>query len=222
MTGLVSDDPETFRPMKRPVKRIAFYLGVAILIGAGFMAGRDMLSPAGWQAALPLSRTEGTASIGGPFTLVDHTGKSVTEADFRGRFMLVYFGFTYCPDVCPTALSTMAGALDIIGAAAVRVVPVFVSVDPERDTPEQLDMYVRHFHPSLVGLTGSAEQVAVAAKAFRVYYAKVEEEGLDEDEYNMDHTSNIYLMGPNGKFLTHFSGPATSPETMAAGILDVL
>lgn len=222
MPGLVSDDPETLRPMKRSVQRIAFYLGVALLIGAGFMAGRDMLSRAGWQAALPLSRTEGTASIGGPFTLVDHTGKTVTETDFRDRFMLIYFGFTSCPDACPTALTAMAEALDIIGPAANRIVPVFISVDPERDTPEQLNMYVRHFHPSLIGLTGSAEQVAAAAKTFRVYYAKVKEEGSDDDDYAMDHTSIVYLMGPDGKFRTHFSGHATSPETMAAGILGVL
>ncbi len=208
--------------MKRPLQRLALYLGFALLIGAGFMAGRDVLAPAGWRTALPPSRTVGTASIGGPFTLVDHTGKTVTEADFRGRFMLVFFGFTYCPDACPTALTTMADALDIIGPAADRIVPVLITVDPERDTPEQLNMYVRHFHPSLVGLTGSAEQVAAAAKAFRVYYANVTEEGKEEGDYEMDHTSNVYLMGPNGKFRTHFSGQATTRETMAAGILDVL
>jgi len=222
MTGLVSDDTETLHPMKRPVQRIAFYLGIALLVGAGFMAGREMLPRAGWQAALPLSQTEGTASIGEPFTLVDHTGKMVNETDFRGRFMLVFFGFTYCPDACPTALTIMGEALDIIGPAAERVVPVFITVDPERDTPEQLNMYVRHFHPSLVGLTGSAEQLAAVTKAFRVYYAKVKNEDSADGDYEMEHTSNVYLMGPNGKFLTHFSGHTTNPKTMAAGILDVL
>ena len=208
--------------MKRPVQRLALSLGVALLIVAGFMAGRDHLSSPGWRETLPLSRTEGTASIGGSFTLVDHTGKTVSEADFRGRFMLVFFGFTYCPDACPTALTTMAEVLDIIGPAADRIVPVLITVDPERDTPEQLAMYVRHFYPSLVGLTGSAEQVAAAAKVFRVYYAKVKEEGKEEGDYEMDHTTNVYLMGPDGKFRVHFSGQATTAETMAAGILDVL
>jgi protein SCO1/2 len=207
--------------MKRPVQRIAFYSGVAILVVAGFLAGRDWVSPPARQVAVPASPTQG-ARIGGPFTLVDHTGKTVTETDFRGRFMLVYFGFTYCPDACPTTLTSMAEALDIIGPAAARIVPVFVSVDPERDTPEQLRMYVRHFHPSLVGLTGSADQVAAAAKAYRVYYAKVPEEGSDEGDYIMDHTSIVYLMGPDGKFRVHFTGHTTSPETMAERILDVL
>ena len=206
--------------MKPPIRRIALYLGLAILVVAGFLAGRDMVSPPGWQAAVPTSRTEGAALFGGPFTLVDHTGKTVTEADFRGRFMLVFFGFTYCPDAYPTALTTMTEALDIIGPAAARIVPVFISIDPERDTPEQLAMYIRHFHPSLVGLTGNADQVAATAKAFRVYYAKVEEgEG---DDYTMDHTANIYLMGPDGKFRVYFPGSTTTPETMAEGILDVL
>ena len=208
--------------MKRPVQRIVFYSGVAILVVAGFMAGRDMILPPSQQAAIPPSRSTGVALVGGPFTLVDHTSKTVTEADFRGRFMLVYFGFTYCPDACPTSLTSMAEALDIIGPAADRIVPVLISIDPERDTPEQLNMYVRHFHPSLVGLTGSADQVAAAAKAFRVYYAKVKEEGAEEDDYTMDHTSIVYLMGPDGKFRTHFSGHTTSPETMAQRILDVL
>ena len=208
--------------MKRPVKRIVFYLGVALLVVAGFMAGRDMMAPKGWLVDTPSSQSRGAALIGGPFTLVDHTGKTVTEADFRGRFLFIYFGFTYCPDACPTALTAMAEALDIIGPAADRIVPVFISVDPERDTPEQMAMYVRHFHPALVGLTGSADQVAAAAKAYRVYYAKATEEGSDEGEYTMDHTSIVYLMGPDGKFRTHFSGHATSPETMAKGILDVL
>jgi cytochrome oxidase Cu insertion factor (SCO1/SenC/PrrC family) len=208
--------------MKRPVKRIVFYSGVALLAIAGFMAGREMLVPKGWQVDVPSSRTQGAALIGGPFTLVDHTSKTVTEADFRGRFMLIFFGFTYCPDACPTALTVMAEALDIIGPAAARIVPVMISIDPERDTPEQLAMYVRHFHPSLIGLTGSADQVATAAKAFRVYYAKVKEEGSDEGEYTMDHTAIIYLMGPDGKYRAHFSGQAISPEDMAKGILDVL
>ena len=143
--------------------------------------------------------------IGGPFALVDHDGKTVTERDFAGRSMLIYFGFTYCPDVCPNTLTVMGEALERLGDKAAAVVPVLITIDPERDTPEQLKEYVRHFHPRLVALTGSPEQVADVARKYRVYYAKVRPEGAGEQEYLMDHTSIIYLMGPDGQFRTHFS-----------------
>ena len=208
--------------MKFRVKRIAFYLGVVLLAVAAFVVGRDLVLPSGGPVAVTSNIPATGAVIGGPFTLVDHTGKTVTEEDYGGRFMLIYFGFTYCPDACPTTLTTMGEALDIIGPAADKIVPLLISVDPERDTPEQLAMYVRHFHPSLLGLTGTADQVAQAAKAYRVYYAKVKEKGSDEDDYTMDHTSIVYLMGPDGTFRAHFAGHATSPEAMAKRILDFL
>ena len=156
-------------------------------------------------------------AVGGPFALIDTQGRAVTDADFRGRLMLVFFGFTYCPDVCPTALTSIAQALDRLGPDADKVVPVFITVDPERDTPAQLKEYIRHFHPRLVGLTGTPEQVAAAAKAYRVYYAKARPQNAPPDEYTMDHTSITYLMGRDGKFLAHFSH-GTEPEAIAARV----
>lgn len=153
--------------------------------------------------------------LGGPFTLVDHTGRTVTERDFAGRMLLVYFGFTYCPDVCPTELGTIAAAIDAMGPAGERVTPVLVSIDPERDTPAALADYVSRFHPRMIGLTGSAEQVAQAARAYRVYYAKVRPQ--DSTDYLMDHSSFIYLVGPDGRVRSLFR-PETAPEAIAAAV----
>jgi protein SCO1/2 len=182
----------------------AFLRRIAALTGA------DMPAP----SAGGIQLAQGVA-LGGPFTLVDHTGRTVTEGDFAGRSMLVYFGFTYCPDVCPTELGTIAAALDAMGPAAERVTPVFVSIDPERDTPAALADYVSRFHPRMVGLTGSTEQVAQAARAYRVYYAKVRPR--DSTDYLMDHSSFIYLVGPDGRVRSLFR-PETSPEAIAAAV----
>lgn len=157
----------------------------------------------------------GEPLIGGSFTLVDGTGATRTDEDFRGRLMLVYFGFTYCPDVCPTELQAMGQAVDLLGDKANSVQPIFITIDPERDTPQMVGQYVESFHPRMVGLTGTPEQVAAAAKAYRVYYRKAEVEG--SSDYLMDHSSIVYLMGRDGKFLTHFSH-GTSPQDMAKGI----
>jgi cytochrome oxidase Cu insertion factor (SCO1/SenC/PrrC family) len=147
--------------------------------------------------------------IGGPFALVDQTGARRTDADFRGRILLVYFGFTYCPDVCPTDLQEIAGALDRLGPAAEAVQPLFITVDPERDTADHLKEYVALFHPRLVGLTGSAAAIQDAARAYRVYFAKVP---LDKD-YTVDHSAFIYLMDRDGGYLGFFP-PGTSAELM--------
>ena len=136
-------------------------------------------------------------TIGGPFALVDHTGKPRTDADFRGKLMLVYFGFTWCPDICPTDLQNIGLALDELGDAADKVQPLFITVDPARDTPEHLRDYVPMFHPRLIGLTGSAAAIHSAAAAYRVYFAQVPLKG---DDYTVDHSSFIYLMGADGKY----------------------
>lgn len=182
----------------------AFLRRIAALTGA------DMPAP----SAGGIQLAQGVA-LGGPFTLVDHTGRTVTERDFAGRPLLVYFGFTYCPDVCPTELGTIAAALDAMGTAGERVTPVFVSIDPERDTPAAMADYVARFHPRMVGLTGSAEQVAQAARAYRVYYAKVRPR--DSSDYLMDHSSFIYLVGPDGRVRSLFR-PETTPEAIAAAV----
>lgn len=157
----------------------------------------------------------GTADIGGPFELVNQDGKTVTDADFKGKLQLVYFGYTYCPDACPTALGVMAAALDKLDVAGERVTPMLISIDPERDTPESLKEYVANFHPRLVGLTGTAEQVAKAAKEYRVFYQK--QPGASGEAYLMDHSTLIYLMDAEGKFLTYF-GPQATPDDVAEAI----
>lgn len=157
----------------------------------------------------------------GPFSLVDHNGQNVTDKDYRGKFMLVFFGYTFCPDVCPTELQTIADALDLLGADAEKVQPLFVSVDHERDTPEVLASYVEVFHPSLIGLTGTAEQIATAAKTYYARYNKIssltEDGDEDKDYYLMGHTSSTYLIGPKGRDL-HVFNYGDSPEVMAARI----
>src|SRR6185437_773362 len=132
-------------------------------------------------------------AIGGPFTLVDQSGKRVTQADFRGRWMLVYFGYTFCPDVCPTELQTIAGALDKLGPDAASIAPLFITIDPARDTPAILADYVKLFDNRLIGLTGSAKEIDDVAREYRVYYAKVTQNS--GGSYLMDHSSFAYLMG---------------------------
>lgn len=189
------------------------------LITGGLVAGAGLgllVVPGALKRLLPEGGVTsiGQATIGGPFSLVDHTGKRVTEQNFRGRYMLVYFGFTFCPDVCPAGLQVAAAALDKLGAKAERVTPVFVTVDPERDTPAQLANYVSSFHPRLVGLTGTPEEVQAVARAYRVYYRKVKDE-RSSAAYTVDHTSILYLMDPQGRFVTHFTH-ATPVDTIAA------
>jgi protein SCO1/2 len=176
---------------------------------------RRMAGLIGAEAPVPSAggvQLPGGMTLGGPFRLTDHTGRTVTEAEFSGRFMLVYFGFTYCPDVCPTELGTIAAALDSLEEAGERVTPVLITVDPERDTPEALADYVARFHPRMVGLTGTPEQVAAAARAYRVFYAKVQRPEMSQ--YLMDHSSFIYLVGPDGRVRSLFR-PETSPEAIA-------
>ncbi len=169
-----------------------------------------------------LDRTAGRApavgevQLGGPLDLVHHSGRRFSEAELAGRFRLVYFGYTYCPDMCPLGLLTMAEALDRLPPeVAEKVQPIFVSVDPERDTPEVLAAYVGAFHPRLIGLTGTVEEIEAVKRAWRVYARKSEESrGAD---YLVDHSTFTYLMGPDGRYLAHF-GHGTTPEQMAERI----
>ena len=163
----------------------------------------------------------GTPTIGGPFTLIDQAGKTVTDKNFRGQYLMIYFGYTYCPDVCPTSLTNMSDALDLLGEKAAKVTPVLITIDPARDTPEHLREYVTYFHPRLHALTGSPEQIAAVAKAYRVYYSKVKQEDAAEDDYLMDHSSVTYVIGPDGMFRFHFAH-GTDAETMASRLQDLL
>ena len=150
--------------------------------------------------------------IGGSFALTDQNGVHRTDADFRGKLMLVYFGFTYCPDICPTDLQQMALAVDQLGPAGGTVQPVFITVDPARDTVEHLKDYMALFHPRFVGLTGDAAAIRQAARAYRVYYEKVERE--DKSDYTLDHSAFIYLIDRDGRYLGFFP-PGTSAERLA-------
>lgn len=156
--------------------------------------------------------------IGGPFTMTDHTGQPVTEKMLEGRYSLIYFGYTFCPDVCPTELQDMSVALDLAGEAGEKVLPVFVTIDPARDGQQQMADYVAAFHPRMVGLRGTEEQTAAIAKAYRVYYAPVNQ---DDDYYLMDHSNFIFFMDPDGKNIAIFNGD-TSPQTIADGIREAV
>ncbi len=175
------------------------FIALGAIVGLGAAWGYHF-----WQGAnAPDPASLAGDAIGGSYELVDQNGVMRRDTDFRGKFVMIYFGFTFCPDACPTALLGMAQALDDLGPLADRVQPIFVSIDPDRDTVAQMKSYVEAVDPRLIGLTGSAAQVATAAKAYRVFYRKVTPPGMSD--YLMDHTSLIYLMGPDGKYLDHFS-----------------
>ena len=153
----------------------------------------------------------GAAAIGGPFEMTDHTGRAVTEADVIDGPTLMYFGYTFCPDVCPFDPANMAQTTEILEDRGVEATPVFVTIDPARDTPEAMSDYVGALHPRMVGLTGTPEQTAAITKAYKAYYAKV---GDDPDDYLMDHSTFTYLMAPEVGFLEVFRRDV-SPETVA-------
>lgn len=186
-------------------------LGDAFMRQAAGLTGREASVPSAGGVQLPQG-----LNLGGPFSLVDQDGRTVTQADFGGRLLVAYFGFTFCPDVCPTELGAIAGAMDLLTPAqAERVTPVLFTIDPERDTPEALKAYVGNFHPRMVGLTGTPEQVAETARRYRVFYAKVTRPEMSE--YLMDHSSFIYLIGPDGR-VRSLLRPQTTPEDIAAAV----
>ena len=152
--------------------------------------------------------------IGGPFTLTDQHGRTVADTAFPGRLLLVYFGYTFCPDVCPADLLGVSEAVAEVNDK--RVQPIFITIDPVRDTVEILGAYARHFHPDLIALTGTPEQIAAVANQYGVYFRKAGETD-DSEDYLMDHTGQVYLMGAGGEFLTRFSH-GTAPDVMASTI----
>jgi protein SCO1/2 len=185
-------------------------LGALVLLGvaASSLARSSERSAAELMDAVMWNREP----IGGPFALIDQDGRRRTDADFRGKLMLVYFGFTYCPDICPTDLQQMALAVDRLGPAGELVQPVFITVDPERDTAAHLKEYMPLFHPRFVGLTGDAAAIAAAAGAYRVYFEKVER--ADKSDYTVNHSAFIYMIGRDGEYLGFFP-PGTSAERLA-------
>ncbi len=186
-------------------------LGAAMMAAALPAAADEQPSAAQLMDDLMWNR----GPIGGPFTLTDQTGKIRRDDEFRGKLMIVYFGYTSCPDVCPTDLMAISQAIDALGADGEKIQPVFITLDPERDTQAQLADYVAAFHPRLIGLTGTPEQIRAVALSYKAYYAKVKDErGTD---YSIDHTGVVYLIGRDGHYLG-FMPPQTSPDRL----IDVL
>jgi cytochrome oxidase Cu insertion factor (SCO1/SenC/PrrC family) len=182
-----------------PSRSQLFFAAIAIALALVLAGSAFFLT-----SSRPAATGAGTALVGGPFTLTDQTGRRVTEKDYLGRYTLVFFGYTFCPDVCPTELQVMSAALDAMGPKADAIQPLFITIDPERDTVDVMKQYVANFYPRLVGLTGSPQEIAAAAKAYRVYYAKVPGKSGAND-YLMDHSSIMYLMDKQGVFLKHFT-----------------
>ena len=179
---------------------------VASLFGCGLAAAAEQPSAAQMMDDLMYGR----GPVGGPFTLTDQTGKQRSDTDFRGKLMIVYFGYTFCPDVCPADLMSITQALEALGPTAESVQPVFITIDPERDA-KVLAEYLAAFHPSFVGLTGSPEQIRKVANSYKVFYVKMP--GERSGEYSIDHTGAIYLMGRGGEYLG-FMPPQTSPDRL--------
>jgi len=188
----------------RPLRARPLALAAAVLLS---LAGCGSGAPEGGEPPLAGAR------IGGPFTLVDQDGKTVTDQSYPGRYRLIYFGYTFCPDACPTGLTTLSQGLQDFSAVApyraAKVQPIFITVDPERDTPAVMKAYVAAFHPRLVGLTGTPAQIAAVAKEYAVVYSKRQEPGATG--YLMDHSSIALLFGPDGKPI------ATVPQDLKRG-----
>jgi protein SCO1/2 len=187
-------------------------LGALLAFGLCSLA---MLAP-GWTESAG-------SSIGGPFTLTATKGRTVSDQEFRGKWLLVYFGYTHCPDVCPTTLLEIAQTLKQLGPLAAEVVPFFITIDPERDTPEAVSEFAEAFDPRIVGLSGTPAQIASVAKEYRVYYKKVEQPGMKSEDYLMEHSAFVYLMGPSGAYVTLFSPrQGQGPDQMAARLRDLI
>jgi protein SCO1/2 len=192
-----------------PVVLLPFLLLATVLAAGALWRLGDLRAQRGVQT-ITIDKVE----LGGPFTLTDQNGQQRSDSEFRGKYMLVFFGYTFCPDVCPTTLAVMAAALDKMGADADRIVPIFISVDPERDKPEVLKAYLSAFGPRFIGLTGTEEEIAAAAKAYRVYVQAHKEDGAN---YTVDHSGVVYLMDKSGAFQANYSLDA-SPDKLAADL----
>ena len=190
--------------MSRRLLVILALLAVAFAVLTGIAVRRGVLAP-----------KPQTAAVGGPFQLVDQSGRRVDQSVLEGKWSAVFFGYTYCPDVCPTSLLLMQTAVEQLGPdGANKVNLVFITVDPERDTPELIKGYVSNFGPTIIGLTGTPEQIASAARAYRVYYQKAPSK--DGGPYLMDHSSILYLLDRNERFITHFTHEAKAEAISAA------
>lgn len=193
-----------------PVGRglVVFGIALALILGG---VGLGYL----WLGGDAFDASRSGASIGGPFALTDQNGVLRHDTDFRGKLMLIYFGYSYCPDACPTTLNTMTAALEQLGQQAQQVQPVFITIDPDRDTVAQMKTYASNFDPRLLALTGTPEQIAAAARGYRVFFQKIK--GNNAEDYTMDHSALVFLMGRDGRYLTFFGDEVTA-DAMAAMI----
>lgn len=191
--------------------RPARYMLWGVVIGVTLGVGGSELWHRGKAEIRPTATEAVRSSIKSDFALVDHTGKFVTDEDYRGKWLLVFFGFTNCPDVCPTALNEIAEVMDSLGKKAAEVQPLFITVDPERDSPNQMAEYVAAFDSRIIGLTGTSAQIKASSKSFKVYYAKATQKGAP-DGYTMEHTTSLYLIDPMGRFARPYSYDTTVEE----------
>jgi cytochrome oxidase Cu insertion factor (SCO1/SenC/PrrC family) len=189
--------------------RALINLAVVLAVGGTLLAGGVFLG-----TALQLRGTDygsvttsGPAAIGGPFTLVSANGQHVSNQTYRGKWVLIYFGYTFCPDACPTALSNISVALEKLGLDASKLQPLFVTVDPQRDTREVMSDYLKSFDPRILGLTGTEDQIDIVIREFHLYVKQEKSDG-DGDSYLVSHSSYIYLMNPQGKFVNVIQGAA--------------
>ena len=192
---------------------LRIWLALACVLFSAPVAANEVVEPLATELIEGL--LSGRAPVGGPFELTDQTGHRRTNADFRGKLVVLYFGYTYCPDVCPTELQSISLALDKLGAAADTVQPLFITVDPERDTPARLADFVSSFHPRLIGLTGSLAEIRKTAIAYRTFFAK--NDSTLPDEYSIDHSGFIYLVGKDGRYLG-FLPPGLAPDAIVDAI----
>lgn len=211
---------------KKRILRSALILLAALIFSAlvawvQIQAGEQQVRVLSDKTATQESSQKNVAgmSVGGPFTLTDHTGQPFTDADLRGRYSLIYFGFTFCPAICPTELQKMNAAINMAGDAGKNILPVFITIDPERDTQDAMARYVTQFRDNMVGLTGTQGQIDSTLKAYRIYARKVEDPGMTE--YTMDHSSYIYFMGPDGALIGIY-GVNSKPSEIADAIKGVL
>ena len=198
--------------MARRLSVSRIWLALACVLFSAPIAANEAAEPSATELIEGL--LSGRAPVGGPFELTDQTGHRRTDADFRGKLVVLYFGYTYCPDVCPTELQSISLALDKLGAAAEAVQPLFISVDPERDTPARLADFVPSFHPRLIGLTGSLAEIRKTAIAYKTFFAK---HNTGTPDYPVDHTGFIYLIGKDGRYLG-FLPPGLAPDAIADAI----
>ncbi|HEY4471124.1 MAG TPA: SCO family protein [Stellaceae bacterium] len=201
-------------PPANPRTPPRFALVAIVFAGALVIAAGVLLALALRETPRGAAGTALASAIGGPFELIDQNGKPFSDADLKGKWHLIFFGYTHCPDACPTALNEMSLALDRLGMKRDEVGVVFITVDPERDTPEALKSYVQSFDAPIVALTGSPEAVAQAAKAYRVFYAR---HPRADGDYDMDHSAVIYVMNPEGRFTATFT-----PDSSADAIVQRL